>query len=339
MLEGPLLNARSTSPVTGKEGALLENMQENPDDLATAAVTAAAVLRAAGNAALASGCFAEAVTKYQAALAELLAPGSAVGPQQNEAAAVLHANLSQAFLAAGSFGAAERAASRALAAQPQHAKALYRRATARLHLGRPTEALADAEKAHREAPSTATASLLAATEAAAAMPYAQPVSGDLELSEPAPALLAFAQRCMMDIRAAWLAGAPLTAQARMLHGTDAAEPGSMPKFGIVNLMGAFASAAALGDAAHFVRSQHFAAQAAGVCVIAPRSEVIYPTVWHAGTWLVAPPDAKGVFCEVHGDGEAAVWFLPATDDGFTLAEEVRLPQDCMLLEAHNSLLP
>ena len=115
-----------------------------------------------------------------------------------------------------------------------------------------------------------------------------------------------------------LAGTPLGAQVRLLHGAS---------YGAVRAEGAFASAAALSAAAAFVRALPTFGDADAACVIAPKAEVQYPQVWYGSLgWPEAlPPDANGTFLELHvrrPPGETTTYFM------------VRLPRSMHALGTH-----
>lgn len=295
--------------------------------------------RTSGNDAYRTHDFPESVAQYKRALALLMQPPVACTAEGNAEAVILRCNLAAALLKLGQPADAAAQCDLALASQPRHPKALFRRAEARLALGKLSEALSDAEAARVVAPAdAAVANLMYDIEnAIAAAPAARRTQQQDETAavtsqqwEPDETLLSFAEECMSDVYGSFMDAGAAATQLRLLHVT----PDGGRTYGHISLDGAFASASALHSALAFVRGQHTTAFAQAAVLVVDRADVVFPCVWFAGTWPEELPfDARGVFVQLISRGGARTWFLHQRGSNNTMLDPKReLPDDCRLVD-------
>lgn len=293
------------------------------------------LLRASGNEAFAAHEYTTAVEKYKQALLLLLQPQVACSQEANTVAVALRTNLAACHLKLAQFAAAAEECSAALAIKPRHAKALFRRAEARLGLGQLREALLDAEAARVGAPNdTAVADLVYDIEDAIALApskeqHAPAASRAMPPSALQPQLRQFADECMAEVHTEFLTtGGAVETELRLLHLTpDGA------KYGRITLKGAFASAASLQSATAYVRGMHTTVDAEAAVLIVKRSDVAFPCVWFAGTWPEALSfEAAGVFVQLVSPHGSCTWFMQQRGGSPMLEPAVELPDDCSLLD-------
>jgi tetratricopeptide (TPR) repeat protein len=287
-------------------------------------------LRASANQAYSAHEYTTCVEHYKRALALLLQPQVACTAEANEQSLSLHTNLAACHLKLAQFAAAAEECSVALAIKPRHAKALFRRAEARLALGLVRDALLDAEAARVAAPNdTAVADLVYDIEDAIALaPKEQHAQAS---SRPMPpAARQFAEECMADVHTAFLTASTVGTELRLLHRT----PAGSNQYGRITLEGAFASAASLQSATAYVRGMHTTADAEAAVLIVKRCDVAFPCVWFAGRWPEALSfAAAGVFVQLLSrQGGSCTWFMEQKGGSTMLEPALELPEDCSLVE-------
>jgi len=293
--------------------------------------------RKEGNNAYAAHDYEESVAHYKKALGLLLKPSVACTTGANLEAATLHCNLAAAHLRLGQPAEAMAECNLALAGQPKHAKALFRRAEARLALGLLPEALADAEATRVVAPADAAVRglIFDIEDAIAAAPTPLRSEQSVERREQFAGdeqSRTFVEECISEVHASFMASGTAETELRLLHVT----PDAGRQFGRVALDGAFASSSTLRSALAFVRGQHTTADAHAAVLIVDRAQVCFPCVWYAGHWPEELPlDARGVFVQLITRKGSRTWFLNRRGSSSMLDPGCELPQDCHLVEAES----
>ena len=287
-------------------------------------------LRASGNEAYSAHEYTTCVEHYKRALALLLKPQVACSQEANAVAVTLRTNLAACHLKLAQFAAAAEECSAALAIKPRHAKALYRRAEARLALGQLHDALLDAEAARVAAPKdTAAADLVYDIEDAIALAPSREQHVPVASRPMPPAARQFAEECMAEVHTAFLTAGTADTELRLLHRT----PTGSNQYGRITLEGAFASASSLQSATSYVRGMHTTADAEAAVLIVQRSAVTFPCVWFAGSWPEALGfDANGVFIQLLSRHGSCTWFMEQKGGSTMLEPALELPEDCRIVE-------
>jgi tetratricopeptide (TPR) repeat protein len=294
--------------------------------------------RKEGNSAYAAHDYEESVAHYKKALGLLLKPAVACTPDANLEAVTLHCNVAAAHLRLGKPAEAMAECNLALAGQPKHAKALFRRAEARLAVGLLAQALTDAEAARVVAPADAAVRdlIFDIEDAIAAAPTPLKSKQSVERKEQFAGdeqSRTFVEECISEVHASFMASGTAETELRLLHVTPDA---GRRQFGRVALDGAFASSSTLRSALAFVRGQHTTADAHAAVLIVDRAQVCFPCVWYAGHWPEELPlDARGVFVQLITRKGSRTWFLNRRGSSSMLDPECELPQDCHLVEAES----
>lgn len=314
-------------------------------------------VKAKGNAAFKQGAHSAAVKAWEEALQLLLGKHVAATPKAQDVAIALQNNLAAAYIKLEQYKNAILQCDRTVVMDRNNVKALFRRAEAHRALKQYSKALVDLEKARSLEPRNRDVvcaleeveDLLdfegdgpledEGEEAEAAGPGSQHADdgegAELDPSGIPQDQIDFATK-MMDMYAReFVDSGELPSVIYMRHmNIDGQDEGT----GKVIIEDAFTSSETLEDSMTFVRGQHFTASARSSVVFVPKSKVLYPLVWWAGTWPFEI-EQDGVFAELATRKATKVWFMPLEDGATNLMRGVPLEQDCSLLAEVETMFP